>query len=476
MGMHLTIGKKLGTGVGLLLLLIVSLGTGAWISLIRVSRELDQAVNRTAVVIDQVQGAGKRLEETMSDTRGAALSYGNFDTVSGAANEKKLESAYARMAEMIGAAKPLLSGSARDQMRTVESELARLRPLQMEYVAESKAGNTAEAEALMKGKLGPLLASVESDSLEIVKLNRAELAASSLRAVSLESQSRWIISGTMLLSLLVGALVAVVVQGLRKALLQAVQGLSQGAEEITSASGQVAVSSQALAQGASQQAASIQETAATSEQVKAVSRQNAESSDAMAELAADAERKTAETDAKLQEMVASMAEIHASSSKISKIIKEIDAIAFQTNILALNAAVEAARAGESGLGFAVVADEVRNLAQRAAKAAADTAALIEESIATTSAGERRVDQVVHSVREITGSAVRMKAMAVEVKQSSESQSKGMVQIGGSIGMLEQVAQSTAASAEESSAVAEELNAQSMSMKEIVARLHAMVAA
>jgi methyl-accepting chemotaxis protein/methyl-accepting chemotaxis protein-1 (serine sensor receptor) len=472
MGMHLTIGKKLGTGVGLLLLLIVSLGTGAWISLIRVSRELDQAVNRTAVVIDQVQGAGKRLEETMSDTRGAALSYGNFDTVSGAANEKKLESAYARMAEMIGAAKPLLSGSARDQMRTVESELARLRPLQMEYVA----GNTAEAEALMKGKLGPLLASVESDSLEIVKLNRAELAASSLRAVSLESQSRWIISGTMLLSLLVGALVAVVVQGLRKALLQAVQGLSQGAEEITSASGQVAVSSQALAQGASQQAASIQETAATSEQVKAVSRQNAESSDAMAELAADAERKTAETDAKLQEMVASMAEIHASSSKISKIIKEIDAIAFQTNILALNAAVEAARAGESGLGFAVVADEVRNLAQRAAKAAADTAALIEESIATTSAGERRVDQVVHSVREITGSAVRMKAMAVEVKQSSESQSKGMVQIGGSIGMLEQVAQSTAASAEESSAVAEELNAQSMSMKEIVARLHAMVAA
>jgi methyl-accepting chemotaxis protein/methyl-accepting chemotaxis protein-1 (serine sensor receptor) len=237
----------------------------------------------------------------------------------------------------------------------------------------------------------------------------------------------------------------------------------------------VTASSQALAQGASQQAASIQETAATSEEVKAVSRQNAESSDAMALLAADSERKTAETDVKLQEMVASMAEIHASSSKISKIIKEIDAIAFQTNILALNAAVEAARAGESGLGFAVVADEVRNLAQRAAKAAADTAALIEESIATTSAGERRVDQVVDSVREITGSAVRMRAMAVEVRQSSESQSKGMMQIGGSIGMLEQVSQATAASAEESSAVAEELNAQSMSMKEIVGRLHAMVA-
>ena len=64
MQIHMTIGKKLGFCVGALLVLIVSLGLAAWITLGSVSAQLDDVVNRTAVAIDQVQGAELLVDES----------------------------------------------------------------------------------------------------------------------------------------------------------------------------------------------------------------------------------------------------------------------------------------------------------------------------------------------------------------------------------------------------------------------------
>jgi len=51
--------------------------------------------------------------------------------------------------------------------------------------------------------------------------------------------------------------------------------------------------------------------------------------------------------------------------------------------------------------FGVVADEVSNLAHRCAQAAAETAALIEESISKSGIGTAQVDLVAAAVRLIT---------------------------------------------------------------------------
>jgi methyl-accepting chemotaxis protein len=176
----------------------------------------------------------------------------------------------------------------------------------------------------------------------------------------------------------------------------------------------------------------------------------------------------------LDEMVGSMKEINGSSEKIAKIIKVIDEIAFQTNILALNAAVEAARAGEAGMGFAVVADEVRNLAQRSAQAAKDTAALIEESIGTSKDGGAKLDLVAKSIQSITGSAAQVKTLVDQIDAGSNEQARGIEQIGGAVGQMEQVTQRNAANAEESAAASEELSSQANALKQIVGELRRVV--
>jgi methyl-accepting chemotaxis protein/methyl-accepting chemotaxis protein-1 (serine sensor receptor) len=275
-------------------------------------------------------------------------------------------------------------------------------------------------------------------------------------------------------SLLVGVLVFLTVRHISRKLQNATSQLGQSAEQVASAAAQISSSSQTLAQGVSEQAASITETSASSEEITSMTRRTADHSHQATELMDETSKVVLDANRTLEQMQASMRDINSSSDKIGEIIKVIDGIAFQTNILALNAAVEAARAGDAGMGFAVVADEVRNLAQRSAQAAKDTAGLIEESIRKSTDGSSKLEQLTVAIRDITDRADKVKALIKDVSVGSEEQARGVEQIARAMTQMEQVTQSSAASAEEAATAGQSMSSQARSLRHIVTDLERMI--
>ena len=265
-----------------------------------------------------------------------------------------------------------------------------------------------------------------------------------------------------------------VVRSISRPIQTIASNLMEIGEQVTSAADQVSAASQTLAHDATSQAASLEQTSAANQEISSMAKRNEQNSQGCSEHMSNTSRKVEDANRRLEDMTNSMRDIKASSDKISKIIKVIDEIAFQTNILALNAAVEAARAGEAGMGFSVVAEEVRNLAQRSAKAAQDTAALIEDSIHRTQDGASKLDQVAQSMKEITGSAAAVRELVEEVNLGSQEQARGIEQVTKTLVDLENLTQRAAAGAEESAATSQELKTQAGAMRVSVLELGRLV--
>ncbi len=246
-------------------------------------------------------------------------------------------------------------------------------------------------------------------------------------------------------------------------------GVDSAVDQVGNGASQVASTSQSMSQAASESASSLQQISASMQKLQSQTRKNAESASKADGLAVSARSAAEAGNAKMVRMVTAMAEINEASANISKIIKTIDEIAFQTNLLALNAAVEAARAGKHGKGFTVVAEEVRNLAQRSAKAARETADMIEGSINKTNAGAVMADETSRSLSEIVSGVVKVSDLVGEISISSKEQAEGIKHINCGLEQVDRVTQQNTATAEQTAAASEQLTSQSAELKEVISK-------
>jgi methyl-accepting chemotaxis protein len=190
-----------------------------------------------------------------------------------------------------------------------------------------------------------------------------------------------------------------------------------------------------LVTNTSESAAQLKDVAASLDELNTQTKKNSESSQQAESLALKAKNGSSEGLSKMHRMVSSMDSITKSSEEINKIIKVIDDIAFQTNLLALNAAVEAARAGTHGKGFAVVAEEVRNLAARSAKAARETADLIQESIRQVEQGSDAAKETSESLNTITSQVEEVSKIITQISRDSDDQTQRIGQVNSSVSSL-----------------------------------------
>lgn len=304
----------------------------------------------------------------------------------------------------------------------------------------------------------------------ITELTTDESFASLNRLVTLTLISLVVIIGLIVLVSLF------VTNKISEPIKDSVQVFTDSFHRFSSFSTQLASNSEKLSSGATQQASTFEQISASASEISSQAKINADLSDNALQDAEKLSKISSDGVGTLDKLKLSFTKMKDGATESTTIIGRINEIAFQTNLLALNAAVEAARAGEAGSGFAVVAEEVRNLAQRASAAAAETETIIAGSVDAAEEGESTLAQYEEWFEMISNHTENIKVKLNEQAASVVDQARSTEQV--SIGVIdsEKVVQENAASAQELTAAAQDMQHENENINNALSALKFLVSA
>ena len=252
-------------------------------------------------------------------------------------------------------------------------------------------------------------------------------------------------------------------------LLEIVQQVQTGSENISSAAAQIVAGNQDLAARTEEQASSVEQTAASMEQITATVKNTASHTGEATNLSADAAAVVKNNGEMMKQVTSKMRLINETSNRMSDIIDLIDAIAFQTNILALNAAIEAAHAGEQGRGFAVVAREVGLLARKSSQSTQDIQALIYHSLQGIEEGSSAVTHLEENLQQVIALVENLGASLNDISAATLHQGARIHQMTRQLQALNLVARDTRELVDTASASSQQLHNESRQLIHAVAR-------